>query len=115
MVLSLNKRQRISLASLQPASYMIRYGAQMFLPVFPGKRPKGYEGYSAMQLTGIHHLTAISAKPRDNLALYTRSARHAAGQDPSIGMTSIRMTVNQDDVGACHCFTPPKRPIPAPA
>jgi hypothetical protein len=24
-----------------------------------------------MQLTGIHHLTAISAKPRDNLAFYT--------------------------------------------
>jgi glyoxalase family protein len=24
-----------------------------------------------MQLTGIHHLTAISAKPRQNLAFYT--------------------------------------------
>jgi len=24
-----------------------------------------------MQLTGIHHLTAISAKPRENLAFYT--------------------------------------------
>ena len=23
-----------------------------------------------MQLTGIHHLTAISAKPRENLAFY---------------------------------------------
>ncbi len=24
-----------------------------------------------MQLTGIHHLTAISARPRDNLSFYT--------------------------------------------
>lgn len=31
-----------------------------------------------MQLTGTHHLTAISAKPRENLAFYT-GLRGASG------------------------------------
>jgi hypothetical protein len=29
-----------------------------------------------MQLTGIHHLTAISAKPRQNPAFYTAGLLH---------------------------------------
>ncbi len=33
-----------------------------------------------MHLTGIHHLTAISAKPRENLAFYT--GLHAARVPP---------------------------------
>src|SRR6202034_2932185 len=49
---------------------------------------------SAMQLTGIHHLTAISARPRDNLAFY-------AGL---LGMRLVKKTVNQDDVSAYHLF-----------
>jgi glyoxalase family protein len=49
---------------------------------------------SPMQLTGIHHLTAISAKPRDNLAFYTRL----------LGMRLVKKTVNQDDVSAYHLF-----------
>ena len=49
---------------------------------------------SAMQLTGIHHLTAISAKPRDNLAFYTGL----------LGMRLVKKTVNQDDVSAYHLF-----------
>src|SRR5216684_3833953 len=48
----------------------------------------------AMQLTGIHHLTAISAKPRENLAFYR-------GQ---LGMRLVKKTVNQDDVSAWHLF-----------
>jgi glyoxalase family protein len=48
----------------------------------------------AMQLIGIHHLTAISAKPRENLAFYT-------GQ---LGMRLVKKTVNQDDVSAYHLF-----------
>jgi glyoxalase family protein len=48
----------------------------------------------AMQLTGIHHLTAISAKPRENLAFY-------AGL---LGMRLVKKTVNQDDVSAYHLF-----------
>ena len=48
----------------------------------------------AMQLTGIHHLTAISAKPRDNLAFYTGL----------LGMRLVKKTVNQDDVSAYHLF-----------
>jgi glyoxalase family protein len=49
---------------------------------------------SAMQLTGIHHLTAISAKPRENLAFYTGL----------LGMRLVKKTVNQDDVSAYHLF-----------
>ena len=47
-----------------------------------------------MQLTGIHHLTAISARPRDNLAFYTGL----------LGMRLVKKTVNQDDVSAYHLF-----------
>jgi glyoxalase family protein len=47
-----------------------------------------------MRLTGIHHLTAISAKPRDNLAFYTGV----------LGMRLVKKTVNQDDVSAYHLF-----------
>jgi glyoxalase family protein len=47
-----------------------------------------------MQLTGIHHLTAISAKPRDNLAFYKGM----------LGLRLVKKTVNQDDVSAYHLF-----------
>src|SRR3954468_17364766 len=47
-----------------------------------------------MQLSGIHHLTAISAKPRENLAFYTGV----------LGMRLVKKTVNQDDVRAYHLF-----------
>jgi glyoxalase family protein len=47
-----------------------------------------------MQLGGIHHLTAISAKPRENLAFYTGL----------LGMRLVKKTVNQDDVSAYHLF-----------
>ena len=47
-----------------------------------------------MHLTGIHHLTAISARPRDNLAFYTGV----------LGMRLVKKTVNQDDVSAYHLF-----------
>jgi glyoxalase family protein len=47
-----------------------------------------------VQLTGIHHLTAISAKPHENLAFYTGL----------LGMRLVKKTVNQDDVSAYHLF-----------
>jgi glyoxalase family protein len=47
-----------------------------------------------LQLTGIHHLTAISAKPRENLSFYTAL----------LGMRLVKKTVNQDDVSAYHLF-----------
>lgn len=47
-----------------------------------------------MQFTGIHHLTAISARPRDNLAFYVGL----------LGMRLVKKTVNQDDVSAYHLF-----------
>jgi glyoxalase family protein len=51
-------------------------------------------GEHAMQLSGIHHLTAISAKPRENLAFYRGV----------LGMRLVKKTVNQDDVSAYHLF-----------
>jgi glyoxalase family protein len=47
-----------------------------------------------MQLLGIHHLTAISAKPRENLTFYTGL----------LGLRLVKKTVNQDDVSAYHLF-----------
>lgn len=47
-----------------------------------------------MQLTGIHHLTAITARAADNFAFYTRI----------LGMRLVKKTVNQDDVSAYHLF-----------
>ena len=47
-----------------------------------------------MQLTGIHHLTAVSADARGNRAFYTGD----------LGMRLVKKTVNQDDVSAYHLF-----------
>jgi glyoxalase family protein len=47
-----------------------------------------------MQLTGIHHLTAISARIRVNHDFYTRV----------MGMRLVKRSVNQDDVTAYHLF-----------
>jgi glyoxalase family protein len=47
-----------------------------------------------MQLTGIHHLTAISAAIKDNHRFYTRT----------LGMRLVKRSVNQDDVSAYHLF-----------
>src|ERR671912_597996 len=47
-----------------------------------------------IELQGIHHLTAVSAKIRDNHHFYTRS----------MGMRLVKRSVNQDDVSAYHLF-----------
>jgi len=47
-----------------------------------------------MQLTGIHHLTAISANAPQNHAFYTQT----------LGMRLVKRTVNQDDTSAYHLF-----------
>lgn len=47
-----------------------------------------------MQLTGIHHLTAISADIRNNYRFYTGT----------LGMRLVKRSVNQDDVSAYHLF-----------
>jgi len=47
-----------------------------------------------MQLTGIHHLTAVSADIRGNYRFYTQS----------LGMRLVKRSVNQDDVSAYHLF-----------
>lgn len=47
-----------------------------------------------MQLTGIHHLTAVSARIRDNHLFFTQT----------LGMRLVKRSVNQDDVSAYHLF-----------
>lgn len=47
-----------------------------------------------LQLSGIHHLTAISADIRANHRFYTQA----------LGMRLVKRSVNQDDVSAYHLF-----------
>lgn len=47
-----------------------------------------------MRLSGIHHLTAVSARIRDNHRFYTEV----------LGMRLVKRSVNQDDVSAYHLF-----------
>ena len=45
-----------------------------------------------MQLTGIHHLTAVTADASGNHDFFTRV----------LGLRLVKKTVNQDDVSAYH-------------
>jgi glyoxalase family protein len=47
-----------------------------------------------MQLTGFHHLTAVTADVAGNHAFYTQV----------LGLRLVKKTVNQDDVSAYHLF-----------
>ncbi len=55
-----------------------------------------------MHLTGIHHLTAVSAAIRENHGFYTRV----------LGMRLVKRSVNQDDVRAYHLFYADARGTP---
>src|ERR1700692_2009473 len=48
----------------------------------------------AIQLSGIHHLTAVSADAPGNVKFYTKL----------LGLRLVKKTVNQDDVSAYHLF-----------
>jgi glyoxalase family protein len=56
----------------------------------PADRTTGQVG----QLTGFHHLTAVTADARGNHDFYTKL----------LGMRLVKKTVNQDDVSAYHLF-----------
>jgi glyoxalase family protein len=47
-----------------------------------------------MQLTGIHHVTAVTGKIAENLDFYTQV----------LGLRLVKKSVNQDDVSAYHLF-----------
>jgi len=47
-----------------------------------------------LQLSGIHHLTAVTAQGAQNRAFYTQT----------LGLRLVKKTVNQDDVSAYHLF-----------
>src|SRR5688572_6197934 len=49
---------------------------------------------AAGALTGLHHVTAITATAAENVRFYTRT----------LGMRLTKKTVNQDDVSAYHLF-----------
>ena len=55
-----------------------------------------------MDLLGIHHLTAVSGKIRDNHHFYTGP----------LGMRLVKRSVNQDDVSAYHLFYADARGTP---
>jgi hypothetical protein len=61
MKVSPEQAATVPLASHQATSYMIPEKAQIVTPAFPLKD-------NARQPTGIDRLTAIPAKPRENLA-----------------------------------------------
>jgi glyoxalase family protein len=48
----------------------------------------------SLDLKGIHHLTAVTARAKENVAFYTGT----------MGMRLIKKTVNQDDTSAYHLF-----------
>jgi glyoxalase family protein len=47
-----------------------------------------------LELTGIHHLTAITANAAQNLKFYSKT----------LGLRLVKKTVNQDDTSAYHLF-----------
>ena len=47
-----------------------------------------------MTLHGIHHLTAVTARAKENFEFYTTT----------LGLRLVKKTVNQDDVSAYHLF-----------
>lgn len=47
-----------------------------------------------MQPHGLHHVTAVTAKVKDNLDFYTKL----------LGLRLVKKTVNQDDVSAYHLY-----------
>jgi glyoxalase family protein len=55
-----------------------------------------------MELTGIHHLTAISAAIGENHRFYTQT----------LGLRLVKRSVNQDDVSAYHLFYSDARGTP---
>lgn len=55
---------------------------------------RGYPYAYGMQLSGIHHLTAVSADAPGNHTFYTRV----------LGLRLVKKSVNQDDVSAYHLF-----------
>lgn len=48
----------------------------------------------ALELTGLHHLTAVTANAPANVAFYTGT----------LGLRLVKKTVNQDDTSAYHLF-----------
>ena len=47
-----------------------------------------------MQMNGLHHVTAVSARVADNVEFYTQV----------LGLRLVKKSVNQDDVSAYHLF-----------
>jgi len=48
----------------------------------------------ALELGGLHHVTAVTAHAQENVSFYTQT----------LGLRLVKKTVNQDDVSAYHLF-----------
>jgi glyoxalase family protein len=48
----------------------------------------------ALELGGLHHVTAVTSRAPENVAFYT----------DTLGLHLVKKTVNQDDVSAYHLF-----------
>ncbi|HEX6912605.1 MAG TPA: ring-cleaving dioxygenase [Longimicrobium sp.] len=70
--------------------------------ITPAADGGGHTREHPMELTGIHHLTAVSARIRDNHHFYTGT----------VGMRLVKRSVNQDDVSAYHLFYADARGTP---
>jgi glyoxalase family protein len=73
---------------------MNRAVAQIFTPTAIQPQRTNQEASMTLQLTGIHHLTAITANAPENLRFYTQT----------LGLRLVKKTVNQDDTSAYHLF-----------
>ena len=58
-----------------------------------------------LQLSGLHHITAVTGDAPRNVAFYTQV----------LGMRLVKKTVNQDDVSAYHLFYGDAAATPAPS
>src|SRR6185312_7186470 len=65
-----------------------------FLDDEPSKAAVPRPEATKMQLSGVHHLTAVSADAPGNVRFYTKV----------LGLRLVKKTVNQDDVSAYHLF-----------
>src|SRR3954463_6891557 len=80
------------------AWYRPMTAAEKYFSKCDGSSPTGRNANVAhrgrMQLTGFHHLTAVTADAPRNHAFYTKT----------LGLRLVKKTVNQDDVSAYHLF-----------
>jgi glyoxalase family protein len=72
----------------------MRTDSSIFLLNVPNLKPLDRNEDKRMELTGLHHVSAITGNAVKNLDFYTRT----------LGLRLVKKTVNQDDVSSYHFF-----------